>query len=876
MSKPVSSSISSVNQLTHQPIAGHPPVSLREVEATINQLSAQVHQVKGASGDENTPPKLKKVKTIKLCLSLLSKKPTPTSISEKKNDLNQLSELLNATKVAKESKILKKPKKEAEFEGLIKEIESKISEITDTLSPDDFIEISADDSNLPLLKLLVKPEFLGGSKVLGDAYEKMEDLDSINRLFEAQGASFRFVEDDDGELELDEGREGGFIDYANSDKSSQAVLKNLTEGRFVDLLDVLSTAAEDPSSNKVAICKIIESFESDVKDTIFLELAKNKTHLPIIKTLVDLKLLSPLKYILLAKEQGIKKAEKHLLKNFANQALLEAVSNAVPGDDSVQFLMESGANLAKAKSLIPPENKELKEKLEDVQGHYATLIQKQLRRKLARKKMRGDSPVEGSASIQKKTQVEIAKRFRVPLVDLEKQSDSSKFLTQADGTEAAHSKVLLKETKAVRYNKFLKALKATFESTLLEILSSPPESRKYVIIADDVGKSSNWVAAQVKDMTDKHPPEDIIHRENLEAYLKDHPDVAHVVMIDDGAYSGEQASRYVTSLPSIEQTIHVAIPFMTRHAKERISTAMDNKSLIGVFHESEIMQSYKDIVDSGALDIVPGKLDISTERLQNVKPMKGKGEEIDALNSSLSKLQKLQPDDEELESGVRNLFEQIENLGEKHSKERFRLTRSLKRAVSVAKDQRKGQALLEGYKRSPDFIGSAEASTTPTWMAHKSADGVSTKEEQMSLAYSNQRAVEPYKETVENDRENLVKELKNKMSFRSLDLLMHKNPSISWLKGRCDFVQSNRGFFLLSNTYYTSGADARLDMKITSASGEEKEDQFGGKTGAFMESIQLGDRITLTDPENGNQVTLELQNIGDSKNPEGILTIVED
>jgi len=176
-----------------------------------------------------------------------------------------------------------------------------------------------------------------------------------------------------------------------------------------------------------------------------------------------------------------------------------------------------------------------------------------------------------------------------PLVNLEKSKDEMDSGPVEDGRILDRLKPLVERkrrddlkriAKLVSYEKFVAQLKRTFRDTLADIMSSPTDKRSYIIIADHEGKSANWVAAHLHDLMSVHPPEDIVSRYEMASYLESHPDVQHVVMIDDGIYSGEQSSRYIRSMNSEvfrNRKFHVSIPFMSKAGANVVRTALEAK-----------------------------------------------------------------------------------------------------------------------------------------------------------------------------------------------------------------------------------------------------------------------------------------------------------
>jgi len=150
----------------------------------------------------------------------------------------------------------------------------------------------------------------------------------------------------------------------------------------------------------------------------------------------------------------------------------------------------------------------------------------------------------------------------------------------------------------ISYEKFVTQLKRSFKDTLGDVLSSPEGERSYVIIADQEGKSANWVIAHLHEFMAVHPPENIIPRNELEDYLKRKPEIKHIVMIDDAVYSGEQASGYISELNDFfpmlnSRKFHVSIPFMTQYGKNNVRDQLVEKLHLEGCLPEEFEQHYR-------------------------------------------------------------------------------------------------------------------------------------------------------------------------------------------------------------------------------------------------------------------------------------------
>ena len=177
----------------------------------------------------------------------------------------------------------------------------------------------------------------------------------------------------------------------------------------------------------------------------------------------------------------------------------------------------------------------------------------------------------------------LSRYIREPLVNLQKEPKVS----------SSERRI----TKLVSYERFVGVLRNAFIDTLTSILQSPSGEQAYLIIADQQDKSTNWVASHLLDMMSIHPPQAVIKREELSEYLSKHPEIKHIVMVDDGAYSGYQSSDYIKEikLKHTNYHFHFCIPFMTRLAKERIEAALAQSSYEGVFPERQLMLNYQEL-----------------------------------------------------------------------------------------------------------------------------------------------------------------------------------------------------------------------------------------------------------------------------------------
>ena len=429
--------------------------------------------------------------------------------------------------------------------------------------------------------------------------------------------------------------------------------------------------------------------------------------------------------------------------------------------------------------------------------------------------------------------------IREPLTNLRKQ----------EGLEKAQEKF----ARLIPYERFISSLRTSFMSTLSGIISESTPPPSYVIIADDGDKSTNWVVSQTLDIMKTHPPQAIVPREALSKYLKEHPLVKHIIMMDDGSYSGSQVEEYLAEMYNLKGVLtHVCIPYMTKIAKETILKMAKIKRSPIEFAPHHSMLSYEEMSGLGYFGYEKmTRPDV--RRLLDRKSIISEGcsaevrTKVDKVNSDLQKIQKdvFKKSDEQLNLELDGL---ISYLSKECSHEVFSdLTEILTRVKEGV--QRFGVNSSVAQKNFADYRGSSSAAsragtTTPVWMAHKSADGVSTNPGSMRVATGGIEAIPPYKNTDKENkgRRDLVDDLrKQERSSAPGGIALDDQYSPNRM-GKEEIVLSNRGCFLVADNYCSQSADDR-DQLVLCVDG--KEFPLGGTNGLFQYQLKEGMTFTV-------------------------------
>jgi len=410
-------------------------------------------------------------------------------------------------------------------------------------------------------------------------------------------------------------------------------------------------------------------------------------------------------------------------------------------------------------------------------------------------------------------------------------------------TKAKKLKPVEKMSQLVSYERFVSALRTSFGETLDTILQSPPDEQSYVVLADESGKSTNWVASHVLDIMSVKPPQAIVTQKELNDYLRRNPTVKHVVMMDDGAYSGTQTSEYIETIKDdIDQNIlHICIPFMTRYAKNKINAAATTGKII--FSESQVMFSYNDLAKLGFY-------------VQKKMP---RPDLIDFIKAPLVKSEGLPPKQmeelNELNRKVTDFKHRIFRVDDAHIKTEFKkfklafekLSSDLGKIqmIQVKNDlfvviRRLNEYAMFFKEKDTKRLGVKEKDNkrydekrSGTWMAHKSADAISSNYKSMFEATGSKRAIEPYKEgglLAIVDDGHFASDLGTVPELRGEQLNRLPHLDIEGLI----FVETNRGAFLLSENYIKKSTNESDVFLVV----ENEKIPFGGPNGAYQLKLE--------------------------------------
>lgn len=506
----------------------------------------------------------------------------------------------------------------------------------------------------------------------------------------------------------------------------------------------------------------------------------------------------------------------------------------------------------------------------DIKRSAAIKIQRAFRRRQLRKKIK-NTPLEKIESQRERHHLSpIPKTVREPLEDLTKHLDW--ISDNSNPHLAAAQKAMTQAAKFGSYDKFKTALRSSFSDTLQSIYSSPPDQREYVIIADIEGKSANWAIAHLHDLMSAHPPKEIIYKDCLWDSLYQNPHIKHIVMVDDGAYSGEQASRYISHIHiknlQPHHKFHVAIPYMTAYGKERIFKALQQNKCDYQIHDRQIMFSYHELVDKFKIFALTGRIIVNHPLISKITDLSNEENSpirMD-INKKLKELRTLASKNVNEREAYEKILETItfidshrDALGNKG----IELMHQLFGTMKPEYDQERQGQLLSAYlgdlsSGAWSIITEMYVDKTASWFAHKGADNFSCNSSEMKLIAGHAQPVEPYKEYyVLENRQNQVDNIKKGMGNHTIEETITNQKNHSWLKNRIDFVQTNRGFFLLGNSYMKETAPSYLILHING-----KVIKLGGIGGEYQYKLRKGDVFVLEDPENHLKVTLKLNESG--------------
>lgn len=442
----------------------------------------------------------------------------------------------------------------------------------------------------------------------------------------------------------------------------------------------------------------------------------------------------------------------------------------------------------------------------------------------------------------------------------------------------------MQATKLGTYEKFRVALKASFSSALQSICASPVGQRDYVIVTDFTNKSSNWAIAHLHELMAVHPPTDIVGWSKIGAFLGGHKQVSHIVFVDDGVYSGSQASINIKECGlQGNHKFHVAIPYMTLYGKKKVSDTLAEKNCQYQLHDRQTMHSYDELVNIGKIFSRTGKMLVNTKLIKRIKllpnlnnsPIKSKVnhkieelllviklnkpgsevyekvmETISMIDNHCIELNKQRSNTKEIQPILRSQNEQEVLLSDL-----VQLMNRLFKAMSMELSSSQNKSLQAAYL-GQRWLGGAglRKDKTATWFAHKGADDVSTNYEEMKIIVG-RAPLEPYSRNI--GRAMLLEVIKVKMGETTLENTLFK--TYPQLKGMIDFVHTNRGYFLLGNSYIKDIYDDTSPIKLQI---NGKKIELGGKEGEYQYQIKVGDTINLEDPQTYEKISLTLDTSG--------------
>lgn len=426
--------------------------------------------------------------------------------------------------------------------------------------------------------------------------------------------------------------------------------------------------------------------------------------------------------------------------------------------------------------------------------------------------------------------------------------------------------------RLISFERFQTALRENFFVALTQILASPETERDYIIVADEGTKSTNWVVSQVLDMTESHLPKAIIPRERVHLYLQSNPNVKHIILIDDGAYSGDQMSGTVATLNKFLEenraVFHVVVPFTTSVARAKIMGAAKGRKC--TIFSSRTMLTYQELYKSGVFGYLKTvRPDIS--RLLKIEPLRCIGliaqpeiMEVKGLNDLLEQCKKTVfksavgcRSSHMIDLRINGEIDELMQIAEKIKLYLHRYDANMRMIDTFITDLLQVKSGIERfgwyddeheikfnkYKESIGY-GAAQvmAIRTATWMAHKSADEVSTDEEAMLQATGGVSAIEPYKEGTVYTKARIRQIIRLQEAFPAIVQEWGQVCDRASLHGvRC--VVSNRGYFLIGDNYEAISHNDNNKVLI----GEAGKQLFpmGEKEGTFHFKLTKGMEFTL-------------------------------
>lgn len=511
----------------------------------------------------------------------------------------------------------------------------------------------------------------------------------------------------------------------------------------------------------------------------------------------------------------------------------------------------------------------------------ATKIQRAFRSHQIKRKLKNINPEEIIRQKEKKYSISIQKAVRQPLENLTRNTD---WISNPKSPLGRAQKAITQAAKLGSYEKFKLALRSSFCDTLQSIHACPSDQREYVIVVDDnSSKSSHWVTAHLHDLMSVHSPKDIVSWDDLSSFLKKNPEIKHIVMVDDGVYSGDQASSRIKSMKQEKNhRFHVTIPYMTAYGKMKISEVLQKKQCEYQMHDRQIMHSYHELVETCKIFSVTGKVMVNKSLVSGIKNLANEENSLikAEINQKLLKLKKMaasKNNDRVLYEKIWETMAFVDNYCKDLNKKRaalngkklddknmeflqqlIKLMQELLKTMKPEYSRSNHKELLQAYlnKKKIDYSYTAtqlEQNKTASWFAHKGADNVSTCFKEMEKI-AGQDPIVPYKDGMEIRKARIVN-IKKNMGANTLEKTVMEREM--WLNGRIDFVQTNRGFFLLGNSYAEETSAPSLMLHING-----KTIELGGTNGEYQYQLKKGDLFEVEDPMNQVKVRLKLDDSG--------------
>ncbi|MFT4554220.1 MAG: hypothetical protein ACI9S8_002869 [Chlamydiales bacterium] len=360
------------------------------------------------------------------------------------------------------------------------------------------------------------------------------------------------------------------------------------------------------------------------------------------------------------------------------------------------------------------------------------------------------------------------------------------------------------------------------------------------------------------------PPLNILTKDMLPKYLKDHPEIQHIVMLDDGAYSGEQACEYIDDIGDFirDRSFHVSIPYMTTYAYENILKTIKEQSAKAHFPIGQRMLSYNELLKFGYFGYQLDKnLRPNVAEFLKLPPITEDkiNEKIDEINKKLDLLQinifQNHHNDQYVKTEIQSFIDDVAELfpEEERNESVHELLRKCSSCIRELSQRRIVDKNLEKHsineyinflRDNKEYPHLGISSRTGTWMAHKSADYVSTDVSSMVRATREQTAIEPYKPSANSKR---FKDQIHKLEVQTpknkrLRSFISSNPKLQWLENSIQLVYSNRGVFLLGSNYIRDDDSNDKQVKIIV---DNEEISLGGYDGEYQWRLKVGQSFQI-------------------------------